>query len=610
MVKAWLFIVVLSLGVAAPAVAQAVRIQSSVDRTRTAPNDPFSFTVVIESESAVGTPDLDLGLPDGVEVLRQSSSTSTSIQIVGGSMTQTRTVTFTHTLRIGRPGTYVLGPVRVEHQRKSYASKAVRVEVVQGHARARTSTRPNTGAQPNARQLQEIEKNLFIRSTADREKVFVGEQVVVSYDLYSRFQLQNVRYGHLPSFTGFWAETVFDASRLDQRRTVVDGQAYNRSTLKKVALFPTAAGAHELEQLEVQCDIPVRSRRRSLFDVDDFMGFDPFKTQQVTVRAEDVAIEVRPLPPGAPDTFTGAVGQYTVQTEALPQEVRQGDPITLTVKVNGRGNLHAVGAPRLGLDERFKAYDPKTTLDTRFDGQSVVGHKTFEFVVIPGVDGNLELPVIEMAYFDPVSASYKRARGKPLALRVLPALEQESVSIIASSESIRLLGEDIRHIKGDVDRLLDQGVMFHESFWFHGLQGIPVIGFLCAFVWQRHRSRLLGDVAYARRRRSRGDAQKRLAESGRLMEAGDGNGFHSEIHLALSTFLADRLDLSERGLTPDRAERALQESGVDGEVITAVVNILQACDRARFSPVPASDEDMRVLLGRTREAVEALGRQT
>jgi hypothetical protein len=609
-VRARLLLALLYLGVAAPVSAQAVRIQASVDRARTAPKDPFSFTVVVESEKIVGASDLDLGLPNGIQVLRQSSSTSTSIQIVGGSMTQTRTITSTYTLQAEEAGTYVLGPVKMEHEGASYASKAVRVEAVKGLARPRTSSPSNAGSQSSARQLQEIEKNLFIRSTVDRDVVFVGEQVVVSYDLYSRFQLQNVRYGHLPSFTGFWTETVFDASRLEQRRTVVDGQAYNRSSLKKVALFPTAAGAHELEQLEVQCDIPVRSRRRSLFDADDFMGFDPFKTQQVTVRADDVSIVVKPLPKGAPETFTGAVGQYSVSVEAQPREVRQGDPITLIVKVSGRGNLHAVGAPRLGFDERFKAYDPKTTLESRFDGQSVVGHKTFEFVVIPSVAGDVELPPIEMAYFDPTSSTYQKATGQPIVLHVLPAPKQESVSVLASSESIRLLGEDIRHIKGDVGNLVDEGGMIHESPWFLAFQAIPVVGFLGALIWHRHRSRLLGDVAYARRRRSRREAQKRLAESERLMTAGEAGPFHSEIDQVLSTFLADRLNLSERGLTPDRAARALRDFGADSEAITLVVGILQACDLARFAPDPASDADMQALLDRTREAIETLGRLT
>ncbi len=602
-----IWMVLLFLRFTGPAVGQTVHIQASVDRTRVAVDDPFSFNVVIELERVLGSPDIDLGLPDEVEVIRQSSSTSTSIQVVGGAMTQTRTLTRSHTLRVGESGTFVLGPVRLSHEGRVFQSNPVRVEAVQGLARPRTSTRQG-GAQPNARQLQEIEKNLFIRATADRPAVFVGEQVLVSYDLYSRFQLQNVRYGHLPSFTGFWAETVFDASRLEQRRAVVDGQAYNRSSLKKVALFPTTEGTHDLEQLEVQCDIPVRSRRRSLFDVDDFMGFDPFKTQQVTVRSEDLAIVVKPLPKAAPASFTGAVGRYVLEASAKPVEVRRGDPVTLTVKVNGRGNLHSAGAPVLDLNDHFKVYDPKTTLETRFDGRAVTGYKTFEFVVIPSVEGDLDLPPVEMAYFDPSSAAYEIARAEVISLRVLSALQPEAITAMASSESVRLLGEDIRHIKGDADRLVDQGSMFHESWWFLILQGVPVVGFLLAFAWQRHQRRLTGDVAYARRRRSRGHARKRLAEAERLMGVGDTGAFHSEINRALSAFLADRLNLQERGLTPDQAESALRERAADPEATATAVSILRACDLARFASVAGTETDMRDLLDRTRTTIDTLER--
>jgi len=607
-VIAFFFLVLACLGFAAPQ-DQPIRVVASVDRPRVAPGELFSLTIEVVSEASVRSPDLDLGLPDGVELMRQSSSSSTSIQVTGGSMTRTHTVTFTNTLRIGAPGTYVLGPARFNHDGRTYASKALRIEVVKGLARPRTSSNRNAGAQPDARQLQEIEKNLFIRATADHESVYVGEQVVVSYDLYSRFQLKNVRYGQLPSFTGFWAETVFDASRLDQRREVVDGQVYNRSTLKKVALFPTSAGVHELEQLEVQCDIPIRTRRRNMFDMDDFLGFDPFRTQQVVVRAADVSIEVKPLPKRAPANFTGGVGEYEIDVDVSPLEVKRGDPVTMKVRVVGRGNLHAVGVPDLGLGDGFRTYDPKTTLDASFDGRSVVGEKTFEFVVIPQEEeGAIRLPDVTMAYFDPGSRTYRMARGQPVTLQVLPAPKQELMSIVAPNEGVRLLGQDIRHIKGDVAHLKHHDRPFYASPWFIGLQSLPILGFMGALGWKRHQARLQGDVAYARRRRSKTAATKRFQNADRFLEAGDSKACCFEIHAALSAFLADRFNLADRDLTPDRARAVLEGAGVEPESCSTVVKILEACDAARFAPTLDLGTDVRTMLERSKAVVDSLGR--
>ena len=64
-------------------------------------------------------------------------------------------------------------------------------------------------------EIREIEQNLFLQAIPEKRVVYVGEQVGVTYKLFTRYDLRNVQYGHVPTFTGFWAETVFDAQRLN-----------------------------------------------------------------------------------------------------------------------------------------------------------------------------------------------------------------------------------------------------------------------------------------------------------------------------------------------------------------------------------------------------------
>ena len=119
--------------------------------------------------------------------------------------------------------------------------------------------------------------------------MYVGEQVTVSYKLYTRRALRNISYGRLPAYTGFWSEALFDAQRASFVREVYGGREFNAMRLKTMALFPTASGRQALDELEVVCQVQKRARRRNLLDVDDFFGFG--NSREVRARSEDVEIE-------------------------------------------------------------------------------------------------------------------------------------------------------------------------------------------------------------------------------------------------------------------------------------------------------------------------------
>src|SRR5438105_14653702 len=98
-----------------------------------------------------------------------------------------------------------------------------------------------------------------------------------------------------------------------------------------------------------------RPRSRSPFDpfdLDDPFS-DPFfsnpfaqigERREIEIKSEPVALEVKPLPPKAPPSFSGAIGNFTMTTDAKPKSVQVGDPITVTAAISGRGNFYRVNA--------------------------------------------------------------------------------------------------------------------------------------------------------------------------------------------------------------------------------------------------------------------------
>src|SRR5205823_13390231 len=81
------------------------------------------------------------------------------------------------------------------------------------------------------------------------------------------------------------------------------------------------------------------------FIIDPFGSFA--ERRDIKVKSEPVALQIKPLPPGAPPAFSGAVGNFTIAAAADPKKVQIGDPITITAKISGRGNFDRVSTPVL-----------------------------------------------------------------------------------------------------------------------------------------------------------------------------------------------------------------------------------------------------------------------
>ena len=592
----------LSLTLSSPSLAQDVTLQASVDRTRVEVGEQIQFTVVVESAQMGGLPQPHVPTPAGLHLSGSSSSTSMSVNFINGAMATKRTTTYVFSFIAQNEGTYLLGPAQLTYEGKTIRSEQVRVEVVKASGRPKTRAVPQAGQAMTETEVRDIEQNLFLQAIPDKRVVYVGEPVRLTYKLFTRYDLRNVQYGHVPTFTGFWTETAFDAQRLNMQRETVDGRAFNAALLKRLALFPTTAGKHALEPLEVNCEIVAGRRSRSLFDFDPFGAFN---TQHVKVRSGDVEIEVKPLPPGAPVGFGGAVGQFELRAEAIPTSVKAGDPIAVKVVVRGTGNLHAIADLMRPKGAGFKFYDPKTNMES--DG-NLGGQKTFEYVAIPQREGQVTLPPFALAYFDPAQARYETARTKPIVLRVAPGEQGPQPVAGLPGEEVRALGSDIRYIKPDRMRLADQSLSLHQRGGFWLLQVVPVLGVAGAYLYRRHRERLAGDVAYARRRRSRSEARRRLGKARQLMHAGDSAGFYGEIHRSLAQFVADRTNRVAAGLTAEQVRVVLVECGVDEQVIAQVQDVFAASDRARFAPGEVSAEEMQQLFGQTEDLIGALER--
>jgi len=171
------------------------------------------------------------------------------------------------------------------------------------------------------------------------------------------------------------------------------------------ALFPLAAGRLEIPASQLTYTLP---RSASFFS----------REESAVMRADDVTLHVKPLPLGGqPAGFSGAVGVIDLRASVDASDARVGEPVVLTVRVRGRGNVKLWPRPEVVIPGAVLVpAGERVTADT--SGQYVRGTKEFDWLVTPEREGPLAVPVVEYAYFDPYDASYRIATTEAIGITI------------------------------------------------------------------------------------------------------------------------------------------------------------------------------------------------
>lgn len=364
-------------------------------------------------------------------------------------------------------------------------------------------------------------------------------------------------------------------------------------------IWPEKPGAIALSDVRVSMNYPISLVR------DIFGNLSLQRGREVSAVPSPVRINVKPIPEdGRPADFNGAVGRYQISATAAPTDVSVGDPITLTLRVRGTGQMQHVGAPLLNrvesLTRDFKI--PDEPLPGRVESDS----KIFTQTIRAARTGVEEIPPIPFSYFDPQLGRFETAYSKSVAITV-KAANNLSLSQVVEAEPARARSakplversEGLLANYADVPELLVQHR--REIGWPSAavLAGCPAAYLVLLFV-RRRGDRYNNDSAYRRRSHAMSEAKRRLKEA----HAATGPAAAAQVHAALTGYLADCLNVPHGAMTREDVRRQLTDRRVDEPVIAEMDSLLADVEMAEFAGSAAgSAED---LIGRARRALGSL----
>jgi hypothetical protein len=565
-------------------------------------DDVFVATVQIETSGVAGPerywhPDFGDFEVTGTQV---KQGTSSVIDPVKGQEIRT-VIVRRYELRATRSGRLRIKPARLKLSGEEYETREEMVQVgpsAKLGGPAGTTTAPGSdptavggagvpGFVPPDPRLRS--EDMFIHVVADKSEVWVGEQVTITWMLYTRSEVLKFE-PKPPSLDGLWAEVLFEPDAyFTYHEDVVGGTPYVVAIVSKRAVFPTGAGKVEVK--------PFRARVASL---STSLG------RSRDLASHPVTLTVKALPDGAPPGFDPTyVGQFAVESTADRNEIEASESLTLTVKVTGTGALHRTEPPRLDFPG-FTFRAPRDIQDSIDISTGVVrGERTYRYWTTPTEGGQLTIPAVELPYFDPQKGAYDVARSRPIPIYVRgdPAKLGHDPS---SRENV--IPRDIRLIRTGGDVATRAVPSLHRSRWFWPIAGVPPLAFLLILAVDRLRQRLKKDTPRARLRRARGRARQRFRVAEIHVRGNRPAKFFGELSRVLYDHIEERVGQPVQSMTRGDLRTFLAGKGFDEATIQQIDHSLETFDFARFAPSQAGPGEMRAQLRQLRELLRRVER--
>ncbi len=591
---AYLIVAAVALWTAAGvAYAQAdISVSVSLDRNSIAADEQ----AVLQIEISASVQDLPSPtLPDMAKFEVYSQGRSSNISVINGQVSSS--VIYRYILIPQAPGTYPINGISLQYAGKTFTGNAVTLTVTPA------GTQSQNRLQQRSTESDGTGKDYFLELSVDDKNPYVGQQVIMTLKFFIAVQFYGSPSLDEPQTTGFWTEVLGNKTPYYQK---MNNRTY-RVIERKYALFPSQTGPLTIGRATISATVAVRNRQRDPFDMfGDLFG----QGQQVQVRSEPLRVIARELPAeGRPADFSGTVGKYMISAAVNKNVTEAGQPVTLTIKISGKGNVKSVAEPVIAESQDFRVYKSGSNEQISKSADELSGTKVIEEVFIPKRPGELTIPALTLNYFDPDRGKYQTLRTEPIQITATkPEGYAASLDLPVAPPGVTIGSQssDIRFIKSDAGKLKPRGTLLITNPLYIGLNAFPVVLLAGAVAWRRRREQMAANIGLTRQRGAGRQAKKRLAKARSFATIEKSQQFHAELSLALVTYVADKLNMSPHGLTSDRIGELLSEKSVDQTLIAELLGVLRQCDFARFSSAGVSTESMAEALNQSESVMTRL----
>lgn len=515
-----------------------------------------SFAISFSFDEKANNIDFNLSNNEFVQFLSgPNKSSSNSITIVNGKRESVLNTTFTYYFKAIKKGEFIIPSASITYKRDIINSNELRIQILDAS---------------NKQANNSFSNNLFVKAEINKKNVFVGEQLLVTYKLYNRYDLANTEMTKLPNLDSFWKKDLETSSRF--KREVIDGVAYNVATLKKIVLTPQRDGNLLIDPIEIKCSIRTNNRSNDPFA----SFFNSYSVQEEFVSSKPIKIKVKSLPGPNPKNFTGIVGSMKVESSVDKNTVKANDAINYKISFIGTGNLELLNEQKIDFPTDFEVYDAK--IDERiFQGGLKRSVKTYDYLLIPRYEGKYEIPKTDFSYFDSKTGQFKEISSKGFKINVEKSEKflQSSQTNSISKQLVTNNKKDIRHIKYD----------FNQSNRIpNKLFNVLISILLLILMLSKYFFKYIKNI-YQKDTKADKLSKIRIKKAEKYLKKNDLTKFYEEIEKSMLLFFSEKLNIEIGDFSKEKLEELMKRKKYNTEIQNQILKIFNDIEIARYSPM-------------------------
>lgn len=493
-------------------------------------------------------------------------------------------ISYSYVLSPLNPGEYVIKPAKILFENKIYSSQEIKITVTKAQSGQRGQNQTTqSDVNKQQKQMNALKNSIYLKLSVNKKNVYQGEQIVATYKLYNKAQLRGIEAQRMPEFDGFYTSDIEVNNQNNHTREIINGVPFDVFVLKKTILIPQKTGELNLIPLEIDAIVQIQGDKA----VNTWFGPRyQMKDVKVLLKSQPVKINVKPLPSGAPESFTGAVGNFKFNTSISPTELKVNDAINYVIKISGTGNLPLIENPEPKWPQEFEAYDAKLKINTNTKSNVLTGSKTWDYLAIPRNGGEYLFEGLSFSFFNPKSKKYETITQDDVTLKVMGSstLAGPGSSGVAKQDVSRL-GTDIRFIHTAPPNLRVSNDYFFKSVWFYFWLISPLVLGGLAYIIMIKQTEMEADTVGMKRRKATKFAKANLKNAETILKSGDNKGFYEALSKGINGYLSNKFNISNVDLNKTHIKDLLKQSEVSDHTQSMLFEILDHCEMARFAPV-------------------------
>ena len=514
-----------------------------------------------------------------------NKSSSSSVQVINGDFTQSKTVSYNYYAIALNEGELTIGSATAKIKNKKVKSTPIIINVKKANPKSDNN-------------ILEIKDKVFIKAHLNKSKIFKGEQIIISYKLYSRINLVNIEIDDLPELNGFWKEKIETSSK--HKTENINGIAYNVWEISKMALTPQRSGSLELDPMSAVITVQIKNNRRNNRFNDPFGFFDNYQNIDEKIASKPKTIEVKNLPP-EPINFTGAVGKFQLKAEIDKNIINTNEALKYKLILSGTGNLKLIDQIEVNFPNDFEIYDPEITDKTFISNSGTSGKKIFEYLIIPRYEGKYEIPKINFTYFDPRIKDFKNIETKSFNIKVNKGKSDDNA--YKSSEDLETKEKlSLSEIKNDLN-FENSNYTLINKWWYWLLFISPIILVSLIYTYLRKINKINLNPVALRFKKSLKTAQKRLKNANAFLKENDKENFYEEVEKSLWLYFSDKFNVNLANLSKENINTHFEKNQIKKITTDKFTDLLNDCEFCRFAPSSLNTKQMKEIYEKATQVI-------